>query len=141
MTADGRRILDGAGGAIVTNIGHGRRDVAEIAARSAGEVDYVIPPWATASRIALRDRLVRSWLPDGLTQVAFCGGGSEAAETAIRVARAYQLSIGQSERWKVIGRWPSYHGATIATLAMGGHQARRSGFAPLFSRLSPRPVG
>ena len=52
-TADGRRILDSGGGAVVTNIGHGRSELADIAARAMRTVDYVIPPWATESRVAL----------------------------------------------------------------------------------------
>ena len=50
ILADGRRILDGGGGAIVTNIGHGRPEIAEVAARTTSTVDYVIPPWNTPSR-------------------------------------------------------------------------------------------
>ena len=131
-TADGRRILDGAAGAIVTNIGHGRPELAELAARLAQTPDYVIPPWATPARVALRDRLVTSWLPEELTQVVFCSGGSEAVDSALRLARGHHLCAGRPEKWKVIGRWPSYHGATLATLAVGGHKARRAGYEPLF---------
>jgi adenosylmethionine-8-amino-7-oxononanoate aminotransferase len=131
LTADGRRILDAAGGAIVSNIGHGRAEVAEVAKTSLAEVDYVLPPWATPARVALRDRLVRSWLPGGLTQVGFCAGGSEAADSAIRLAHAYHANSGRPERWKVIGRWPSYHGVTLASLSAGGHLSRRSGYDAL----------
>jgi adenosylmethionine-8-amino-7-oxononanoate aminotransferase len=131
LTADGRRILDAAGGAIVTNIGHGRAEVAEVAKASLVEVDYVLPPWATPARVSLRDRLVRSWLPAGLTQVGFCSGGSEAADSAIRLAHAYHVCSGQPGRWKILGRWPSYHGVTVASLSAGGHLARRTGYDAL----------
>jgi adenosylmethionine-8-amino-7-oxononanoate aminotransferase len=128
ITQDGRRILDAAGGAIVTNIGHGRPEIAEVAAASVGTVDYVIPPWGTPARIALRDRLVSNWLPAGLTQVGFCSGGSEAADSAIRLAIAHHVCAGRPEKRRIIGRWPSYHGVTVASLSAGGHLGRRTGY-------------
>ncbi len=131
ITADGRRILDAAGGALVCNIGHGRAEVAEVAASSLGQIDYVVPPWATPARAALRDRLVRNWLPEGLTQVAFVSGGSESTDSAIRLALAHHQSAGRRNKWKVIGRWPSYHGVTLAGLAAGGHHNRRTGYDAL----------
>lgn len=131
LTPDGRRIFDAAGGAIVTNIGHGRAEVAEVAKSSLAEVDYVLPPWPTPARVALRDRLVSSWLPTGLTRVGFCAGGSEAADSAIRLAHAHHVASGRPGRWKVIGRWPSYHGVTVASLAAGGHLGRRAGYDKL----------
>ena len=131
VLADGRRILDGGGGAIVTNIGHGRPEIAEVAARSTSTVDYVIPPWNTPSRQALVDRLVGSWLPAGLDRVALVSGGSESVEAAIRLAHAYQVCHGEPDRNKVIGRWPSYHGVGIGGLSAGGHRGRRAGFERL----------
>jgi adenosylmethionine-8-amino-7-oxononanoate aminotransferase len=133
VMADGRRVLDAGGGAIVTNIGHGRAEIAEVAARSLRTLDYVIPPWATPERVALRNRLVDAWLPDGLSRVAFVSGGSESTDSAIRLARAHQVSAGRPDRWKVIGRWPSYHGVTVTALAAGGHAARRAGYEPILA--------
>ncbi len=131
VLANGRRILDGGGGAIVTNIGHGRPEIAEVAARSTSSVDYVIPPWNTPPRQALVDRLVGSWLPTGLDRVALVSGGSESVEAAIRLAHAYQVCSGEPDRYKVIGRWPSYHGVGIGGLSAGGHRGRRAGFERL----------
>ena len=124
----GRRILDAAAGAIVGNIGYGRADVAEVARRATAESGYVVPVWATPDRVALRDRLVAKWLPAGLTQVGICSGGSESADTAIRLAVAHHVCRGQTSKTRVIGRWPSYHGATIAALSASGHQGRRNGY-------------
>jgi adenosylmethionine-8-amino-7-oxononanoate aminotransferase len=128
VLADGRRVLDAAGGAIVTNIGHGRPEVAEVAATSTSSVDYVIPPWATPARVALRDRLVTSWLPAGLERVGFVSGGSESTDSAIRLACAHHVTSGRPERTVVIGRVPSYHGVTLAGLGVGGHLGRRAGY-------------
>ena len=128
---DGRRILDAAGGAVVTNIGHGRPEVADAVAAALRTIDYVVPIWPTPNRLALVDRLVERWLPEGFNHVYLAGGGSEAVDTAIRVARTYHLSRGDERRYKVLGRIPSYHGATITTLGIGGHMARRAGLDPL----------
>ncbi|HYB12068.1 MAG TPA: aminotransferase class III-fold pyridoxal phosphate-dependent enzyme, partial [Myxococcota bacterium] len=136
FTGDGRRILDAAGGAIVANIGHGREEVAEVARRALLEASYVVPPFATESRVKLVSRLRTSWLPAGLSRIMFASGGSEAVDLALRIARQHFVSRGEATRWKVIGRELSYHGTTLATLAVGGHEKRRAGFEPL---LIPHP--
>jgi len=130
---DGGRVIDAAGGAVVTNIGHGRTEIADAVAAAMRSIDYVVPTWATPNRVALVDKLVNNWLPEGFGHVYFAGGGSEATDTAVRVARQYHLSRGDDQRYKVIARLPSYHGATIATLGIGGHMARRSGLDPLLA--------
>lgn len=130
ITADGRRILDGAGGAIVGNIGWGRREVAEAAA-AVMPMGYVVPLWPTPSRLALIDELVEYWLPDGFHHVFFTSGGSESTDSALRVARAYQLAKGRADRWKVIGRHPSYHGMTLGTMAVASHTGRQKGYEPM----------
>ncbi|MDX2381680.1 MAG: aminotransferase class III-fold pyridoxal phosphate-dependent enzyme [Acidimicrobiia bacterium] len=130
-TDDGREIIDAAGGAVVCNIGHGRPEVVDAVAAAMRELGYVPPIWPTPNRLALADRLVDDWLPSGFEHVFFAGGGSEANDTAVRLARLHHLARGEERRHKVIGRVPSYHGATIATLAIGGHERRRSGFEPL----------
>jgi adenosylmethionine-8-amino-7-oxononanoate aminotransferase len=131
LTADGRRILDGAGGAIVSNIGHGRTEVAEAVGRALHGGAYVVPIWPTPHRERLHDLLVERWLPAGMGHVFFTSGGSESADSAIRLARAYHLAAGRPERWKVIGRHPSYHGLTLGALSVGSHRNRRAGFEPI----------
>jgi adenosylmethionine-8-amino-7-oxononanoate aminotransferase len=139
-TTDGRAILDAAGGAIVVNVGHGRREVAEAYAREAARVSYVIPPFATEHRVRLVERLVDRWLPRGLTRAVFTSGGSESVDAALRVARAHFVAKGETKRWKVIGRALSYHGTTLATLAVGGHDKRRAGFEPWLAELPKAPA-
>jgi len=130
VTPDGQQILDAAAGAIVANIGHGRAEVVEAAARALQNLTYVVPPFATEERIRLIERLTSSWLP-GLTRVGFTSGGSESVDAAIRLARTHHLAAGQPGRWKVIGRELSYHGTTFGALSVGGHANRRAGFEPL----------
>ena len=139
ITDDGRRIIDGAGGAVVTNIGHGRSEVGDAVAAALRQVDYVVPIWPTPRRLQLADTLVERWLPAGFNHVFFASGGSEAGDSAIRLARFHHLSTGQERRYKIIGRQPSYHGSTLATLAAGGHTARRSGYEPLLSEWPKAP--
>ncbi|MEM7092102.1 MAG: aminotransferase class III-fold pyridoxal phosphate-dependent enzyme [Actinomycetota bacterium] len=133
FTDGGRTILDAAGGAVVNNIGHGRPEIAEAVAEAMRSVNYVLPPWPTPNRIVLADHLVEQWLPEGFGQVGFAGGGSEANDTAMRLARMYHLARGDEQRHRVIGRVPSYHGSTLATLSIGGHMARRDGFDPMLT--------
>jgi adenosylmethionine-8-amino-7-oxononanoate aminotransferase len=140
ITPDGRKILDAAGGAIVAGIGHGRRQVAEAYARALSDATFVVPPFATKSRVRLVQRLRERWLPEGLTRVLFTSGGSESMDAAIRLARQHHLSAGRPQRWKVIGRDLSYHGTTLATLAIGGHTKRRAGFEPWFPDLPKAPA-
>jgi adenosylmethionine-8-amino-7-oxononanoate aminotransferase len=130
-TSGGRAILDAGGGAVVANIGHGRPEIAEAAAAALTGAGYVIPLWATEWRVRLIERLRASWLPAGITRCLFTSGGSEAVDTAVRVARQHHLAAGRPGRWKVIGLSTSYHGATLATLAVGNHDRRRAPFGPL----------
>jgi adenosylmethionine-8-amino-7-oxononanoate aminotransferase len=131
VLADGRRILDAAGGALVANVGHGRAEVAEAMARSLARTDYVVPPFATDERVRLVEQLVDRWLPAGVTRVLLTSGGSESVDAALRLARQHHVAAGRPERWKLIGRDLSYHGTTLATLAVGGHPKRRQGLEPL----------
>lgn len=131
VLADGRRLLDAAGGALVVNVGHGRREVVDAMARALARTDYVVPPFATDERVRLVERLVERWLPAGLTRVSLTSGGSESVDAALRLARQHHVAAGCPERWKVIGRELSYHGTTLGTLAAGGHARRRAGLEPL----------
>ena len=114
VTPEGQRILDAGGGAIVMNIGHGRREVAEVAARELERLTYIIPPFQTEARTRLVDRLVNNWLPPGLTRATFTSGGSESVEAALRLARQHHVAAGRAERWKVIGLDLSYHGVRLS---------------------------
>jgi adenosylmethionine-8-amino-7-oxononanoate aminotransferase len=139
-TEEGQAILDASGGAIVANIGHGRREVAESYARELEKISYALPPFATESRVRLVERLVSRWLPAGLVRVGFTSGGSESVDTALRVARLHHVARGEPGRWKVIARDLSYHGTTLATLAVGGHTTRRAGFEPWLAELPKAPA-
>lgn len=143
-TSDGKKILDASGGAIVSNVGHGRAEVAEAVGRATARVSYVVPPWLTEERVALVDRLRRDWLPSSLTRIHLVSGGSEGAESAMKIAIKYHAARNQPEKCKIVGRSISYHGTTLATAAVGGHAARKEGLAhalPSYpSTLAPYPL-
>lgn len=139
-TRDGRRVLDAAGGAIAVNVGHGRREVAAAVARALERTSFAVPVFATEERLRLVERLQERWLPGDLRRTFFTSGGSEAMDAAIRLARQHHVAAGRPERWKVIGRELSYHGTTLATLAVGGHAKRRKPFGPLLLDLPKAPA-
>ncbi len=138
-TDSGARVLDAGGGAVVTNIGHGRREIVEEATRALSRLDYVIPLVATEARVRLVEELVEHWLPPGFTRCKFVAGGSESVDAAVRLARTHHVASGREARWKVIGRDVSYHGSTLGGLAVGSHDRRRAGFGPLLNDFPKLP--
>ena len=132
----GRVILDGASGALVTNIGHGRPEVAAAVAEALGSVDYVVPVFRTPRRTRLAELLREQWLGD-FDSFYFASGGSEANDSAIRLARMHHLAMGRPSRWKVIGREPSYHGSTSRDpVGRGCIASVRDGFDPLLADMA-----
>ncbi len=116
---------------MVVNIGHGRTVVADAVRDALDGGAYVVPIWSTPHRERLHDVLAERWLPAGMGNVFFTSGGSESADSAVRLARAHHVAAGRPERWKVVGRHPSYHGITLGAMAVGSHSARRAGYEPL----------
>jgi adenosylmethionine-8-amino-7-oxononanoate aminotransferase len=133
-SADGETILDAAGGAIVANIGHGRQRVVDKVAEATLNYTYVVPPWVTPSRRALVEQLEAHWLPEDLRRIHITSGGSEAVESALKLALQYHAARGDSSRSQVISRSVSYHGTTVATTAVSGHPARKKGLEHALTR-------
>jgi adenosylmethionine-8-amino-7-oxononanoate aminotransferase len=132
--AQGRRYLDAAGGAIVVNVGHGDRTLVEAMAEQASRTPYV--HGTTFTTDALEDYAddVATVLPLDDARIYPVSGGSEAVETAIKLARAYHLARGEHERTLVIGRRASYHGNTLGALDAGGKEALRTPYAAWLGR-------
>jgi adenosylmethionine-8-amino-7-oxononanoate aminotransferase len=127
-TRDGRRILDAGAGAVVVNVGQGREDIAQLAGQIVGRLNYVLPVWNSPERERLCERLAR-WTPPGLNNFFFASGGSEAVEAAIKFALMYHNKVkGHPQKKKIISRWFSYHGNTLAALSVGGNLARRADY-------------
>ena len=126
-----KRYLDGLSGLFVVQVGHGRRELAEAAAKQASELAY-FPLWSYAHprAVELAERLA-FLAPGDLNRIFFTTGGSEAVESAWKLARQYFKSIGQPSRWKVISRDIAYHGTTMGALSITGVPDLKSVFEPL----------
>ena len=127
FTRDGRKILDGGSGAIVCNVGHGREELAKLAAEVLTQIDYVVPIWISPERERLVTRLSR-WTPPGLRRFFFTSGGSEAVEMALKFAIFYQGLKGRPQKTKIISRRLAYHGNTLGALSASTNRARRKNF-------------
>ena len=126
----GRRYLDANSSAGVVGIGHGRTEIAEAMAEAGETLTFVYGgafnhPWQEKLASA-----VLSVAPAGMAAVYFVSGGSEANETAIKLARQYHVERGKPQKSKLIARWQSYHGVTLATLSLSGRTSWRQIFAP-----------
>jgi len=140
IDAAGKRYLDASGGAAVSCLGHGHPDVRAAMHAQIDALAYAHTGFFTSeSAEQLADHLA-AHAPDGMTNVYFVSGGSEAMEAALKLARQHFVEIGQPERTLFIGRRQSYHGNTLGALAVGGNEWRRKQFAPLLVdvlRVSP----
>ncbi|HEU4865268.1 MAG TPA: aminotransferase class III-fold pyridoxal phosphate-dependent enzyme [Actinomycetota bacterium] len=131
VTSEGERVIDASsGGAMVTCLGYGVPEIVAAAAEQADRIAYFYNHHFTsepAERYA--DRLLEVAAPE-MARVRFVSGGSEANETALQLARLYQVERGESERWRVISPAQSYHGSTMGTLALNGRSAVQEPYAP-----------
>ena len=130
----GKKYLDGLSGLFVVQVGHGRKELAEAAAAQAETLEF-FPIWSYAHPPAIElAARVADLAPGDLNRVFFTTGGSEAVESAWKLAHQYFRAIGQPERYKVIARETAYHGVTLGALALTGVPALRDPFAPLISK-------
>ncbi|MDQ1730420.1 MAG: hypothetical protein QOK10_579 [Pseudonocardiales bacterium] len=127
----GRRYLDGLSGLFTVQVGHGRRELAEAAARQAAELAY-FPVWSYAhpQAIELAERLAAA-APGDLNRVFFTTGGGEAVETAWKLAKQYFKLTGKPMKHKVISRYVAYHGTPQGALSITGIPAAKTMFEPL----------
>src|SRR4029450_8106249 len=127
----GRRYLDALSGLFVVQVGHGRAELAEAAARQAEQLAY-FPLWSYAHPVAvdLAARLAER-APGDINRVFFTTGGSEAVESAWKLARQYFRAIGQPQRTKVVSRNIAYHAHSMGALLITGIPDLRTPFEPL----------
>ena len=119
--SDGHRILDAMAGLWCVNIGYGRKELAQAAARQMEELPYYNTFFQTTHvpAIALAQKLAEL-APEGFNQVFFAGSGSEANDTNLRLVRTYWAEKGQPEKNIVISRWNAYHGSSVGSGSLGG---------------------
>lgn len=129
---NGNRYLDACSGSNVVNIGHGVKQVAQAMTAQAEKVAYVHRAYFRSQALLdLAERIARM-TPSGLNRTWFASSGSAANESALKLARQYFLGKGQADKYKFVARWQSYHGSTMATLAMTGQlSVWRRAFTPL----------
>ena len=136
FSADGKRYLDASGGAAVVSIGHGVEEIARAMADQAARIAYVHSSQFQTSVVEKLARRILALAPHGMREggrVYFTSGGSEATETAIKLARQYWIERGEKKRFRVLSRSQSYHGSTLGALAVSGNVRRREPFAPLLA--------
>lgn len=138
-TADGRRILDGTAGLWCCNAGHGHPKIVAAIQRQAAEMDYA-PAFQMghpkAFELAAR---VAALLPGDLDHVFFTNSGSEAVDTALKIALAYQRARGEATRTRLIGRERGYHGVGFGGMSVGGIANNRKFFGPLLAGVDHLP--
>jgi adenosylmethionine-8-amino-7-oxononanoate aminotransferase len=133
IDADGRRYLDACGGSAVSCLGHSHPEVIAAIHRQVDRLAFAYSGFFTSEPAeALAETLIRT-APNGLTHVFYTSGGSEACESALKLARQYFVEIGQPKRHRFIARLQSYHGNTLGALAVGGNLFRRLTFEPLLT--------
>ena len=132
---NGKRYIDGSSGAMVSNIGHSNpRVLAKIKAQMDKATFGYRLHFRTHPSEDLAAKTV-SLMPDGLDRVFFVSGGSEAVESAVKLARQYALTQGESARYKVISRFPSYHGSTFGALELTGYDPLCKPFKPMLREM------
>jgi adenosylmethionine-8-amino-7-oxononanoate aminotransferase len=126
----GNRIIDASGGAIICSIGHGVEEIVDIAAAQMKKVAYVFRRAFQSPELEEAASKVCEATNGDMDRVFFVSGGSEATETAVKLARKYHIDNGNSSKFRVISRWQSYHGATMGALSWSGFTSRRAEFTP-----------
>ncbi len=137
---DGRRVIDGSSGAMVVNIGHGNRNVLDAMKEQMDRVTFAYRLHFENEPAEDLARMAAERMPEGLDKIFFVSGGSEAVESCIKLARQWAVATGQGKRWKVISRFPSYHGGTLGALAVTGYAALSEPFAPIMREMPKVPA-
>lgn len=139
MASDGRQVLDGTAGLWCCNAGHGRREISEAVSKQIAKMDFAPTfqmghplPFELAEKLAAIS-------PEGLNRVFFTNSGSESADTALKIALAYQRAIGQGSRTRLIGRELAYHGVGFGGMSVGGMANNRRAFGPMLPGVDHLP--
>lgn len=139
-TTDGRRVLDAMAGLWCVNAGHGQPKIVEAIREAAGRLDFVSSfKMSHPHALEMAERLI-DISPVGMEQVFFTNSGSEAVDTALKIARAYHQARGDGRRTKFIGRAKGYHGMGFGGLSVSGIGRQKRDFGPLLGEVSHLPL-
>jgi len=136
---DGRDYLDGSGGAMTVSIGHGVREVLDAMHAQAEQVCFTYRTHFTSEAAELLAGALVDLAPEGVDHAFFVNSGSEATELALRTAQQYWRDRGRPGKTHVLGRAISYHGMTMGSLSMSGHDARRADYGNLLHTFAVAP--
>jgi adenosylmethionine-8-amino-7-oxononanoate aminotransferase len=141
IDSGGKRYLDASGGAAVSCLGHGHPAVIAAVQAQVAALPYAHGGFFTSAPAEVLAALLIARAPSGFGagRVSFVGGGSEAMEVALKLARQYFVERGEPSRSHFIARRMSYHGNTLGALAVGGHMQRRAMYAPMLMDVSHIP--
>ncbi len=131
----GKKYIDAASGAVTANIGHGVDEIIEAMLHQAKRVSFVYRSQFTSEAAEALAEKIAAMTPRDLNWCFFVNSGSEATETAMKMAIQYWQEKGVSTKTRVLSRWVSYHGITLGALSMSGHPLRRARFVPLLEDL------
>jgi adenosylmethionine-8-amino-7-oxononanoate aminotransferase len=134
VDSEGREYLDAAGGAIVVGVGHGRREIADAVAEQSARLSYAHGSAFTTEALERYAAEVGEHLPVEEPYLYPVSGGSEAIESALKLARGVQLARGEADRRLVFARWGSYHGNTLGALDLSGRKPLRAPYEPWLGR-------
>jgi len=128
IDADGKKVFDGLSGLWCSGLGHGRREIVEAVQKQVATLDYAPGfQFGTPVSFALANK-IKELTPAGLDYVFFCGSGSEAADTSLKMARAYWRAKGQGTKTRLIGREKGYHGVNFGGISVGGIGGNRKAY-------------
>ena len=136
----GKRYIDGSSGAMVSNIGHSNPAVLDAMRAQMDKSTFGYRLHFETGPSEDLARKTAALAPEGLDRVFFVSGGSEAVESALKMARQYALTQGQAQRTKVISRYPSYHGSTLGALAITGYAPMTAPFDPMMHTMPKIPA-
>lgn len=135
----GKQYIDGLAGVFVVSVGHGNSSIIEAVMDQMNRLVFA-PPLASANTPAMQlAERISQLTPSQFNLVKFASGGSEAIETALKMALQYHKQTGHPEKYKIIGTYGSYHGGTLGALSASGVSARRTTFEPLMGMLHVHP--
>lgn len=130
----GRRYIDASGGAAVSCLGHAHPEVLAAVHAQVDKLAYAHTSFFSSEPAEVLAQTLIDGAPKNMSHVYLVSGGSEAVESALKMARQYFVEIGQPQRTHFIARRQSYHGNTLGALAVGGNEWRRAPFAPILTR-------
>jgi len=137
---NGKRYIDATGGPMLINIGHGVPEIAEALAEQAKKIAYIHGTAFTTRSIEEYAKEFAEILPGDIDRIYLVSGGSEANEAAFKLAVQYHGYTGNPRKYRVIGRWMSFHGCTLGTLSMGARPNERKYYEPLVIGAFPHTV-